>query len=406
MGLLDIFKPKSKNGLSVAPTMTGYTPMFTDFGNNIYASDIVVESIRCKANEMKKLDPRHIRLKDGRKVVVADSSIARVLQRPNELMTTADFLEKITILLELNKNSYIYPAYYWAQGGYKHYTGLYPLKPHTVTYKIDAANKYFIEMTFASGYTVTLPASDVIHWRKDYGVNDYFGGSISGGNDNRGLLDVLNTYDKLCQGVAKAMECSCQVNGIVRVNTYLSDEDTEKKRQDFVERLKNNESGILFADLKTDYTAMPRDVKLIDAETLKFFYQTIARANGASIPILNGDYTSEQKQAYYERALEPDIISLGQAMSKCMLTDREAAFGNAITLYPSAIIFMSMDQKIQYMNVAVPAGAMKRNEIREMGGFAPVEGGDDMPRGYNSLDGAAGDGKSGGEGDGKNQGSN
>ena len=109
MGLLDIFKPKSKNGLSVAPTMTGYTPMFTDFGNNIYASDIVVESIRCKANEMKKLDPRHIRLKDGRKVVVADSSIARVLQRPNELMTTADFLEKITILLELNKNSYIYP---------------------------------------------------------------------------------------------------------------------------------------------------------------------------------------------------------------------------------------------------------------------------------------------------------
>lgn len=388
MGLMDIFKPKANNGLRVAPTMTGYTPMFTDFGGNIYASDIVVESIRCKANEMKKLDPRHIREKDGRKVVVNDSSIARVLQRPNELMTTADFLEKITILLELNKNSYIYPEYYWTQGGYKYYTALHPLKPRTVTYKVDATNKMFIEMVFASGYTVTLPASDVIHWRKDYGVNDYFGGSISGGNDNRGLLGILDTYDKLCQGVAKAMECSCQVNGIVRVNTYLDDEATEKKRQDFVDRLKNNESGILFADLKTDYTAMPRDVKLIDAETLKFFYQTIARANGASIPILNGDYTAEQKQAYYERALEPDIISLGQAMTKCMITERELAYGNAITLYPSAIIFMSMEHKLQYMNVAVPAGAMKRNEIREMGGFAPVEGGDDFPRGYNSLDGA------------------
>lgn len=389
MGLLDIFKPKSKNGLSVAPTMTGFTPMFTDFGNNIYASDIVVESIRCKANEMKKLDPRHIRTKDGKQSVVHDSSIARVLKRPNEMMTTADFLEKVTILLELNKNSYIYPEYYWTQGGYKHFTGLYPLKPHTVTYKVDAAKKMFIEMTFASGYTVTLPASDVIHWRKDYGVNDYFGGSISGGNDNRGLLDVLNTYDKLCQGVAKAMECSCQVNGIVRVNTYLDDEASEAKRKEFVDKLKNNESGILFSDLKTEYTAMPRDVKLIDAETLKFFHQTIARANGASVPILNGEYTAEQKQAYYERALEADIISLGQAMTKCMLSEREFAHGNEIVLYPSDIIFMSMTHKLEYMKVAVPAGGMSVNEIRRFGGLPPVDGGDDVkPRAYNSLDGA------------------
>ena len=363
--------------------------MFTDFGNSIYASDIVVESIRCKASEMKKLDPRHIRTKDGKQTLITDSSIAQVLKHPNELMTTADFLEKISILLELNKNSYIYPEYYWTQGGTKHFIALYPLKPRSVTYKLDKGGAMFIEMEFASGYKTTLPAADVIHWRKDYGVNDYFGGSLSGGNDNGGLLSVLSTYDKLCQGVAKAMECSCQVNGIVRVNTYLNDEDQEKKQQDFVDKLKNNESGILFADLKTDYTPMQRDIKLIDAETLNFFYQTIARANGASIPILNGDYTTAQKQAYYERALEPDIISLGQAMTKCMVSKGEYARGNEIVLYPSDIIFMSMDQKIQYMNVAVPAGAMSINEIRKMGGFAPVDGGDDVkPRAYNSLDGA------------------
>lgn len=392
MGLLDVFKPKDKGGLSVAPTMTGYTPMFTDFGNNIYASDIVVESIRCKANEMKKLDPRHIRTKDGKQALVTDSSISHVLKRPNDLMTTADFLEKITILLELNKNSYIYPEYYWTKGGAKYFTALYPLKPRSVTYKIDKSNKMYLEMLFANGYKITLPASDVIHWRKDYGVNDYFGGSLSGGNDNRGLLDVLNTYDKLCQGIAKAMECSCQINGMVRVNTYLDDDSTEQKRQEFVDKLKNNESGILFTDLKTEYTAMPRDVKLVDAETLKFFYQTIARANGASVAILNGDYTPAQKQAYYERALEGDIISLGQAMTKCMISAGEFARGNEIVLYPSDIIFMSMEHKIQYMNVAVPAGGMSINEIRKFGGLAPVEGGDDVkPRAYNSLDGSAAD---------------
>ena len=75
-----------------------------------------------------------------------------------------------------------------------------------------------------------------------------------------------------------------------------------------------------------------------------------------------------------------------------MFSAREAAHGNEVVLYPSDINFMSMDQKIQYMNVAVPAGAMSVNEIRKMGGFAPVDGGDDVkPRAYNSLDGAGGE---------------
>ena len=100
-------KAKVNPGLKYAPTQTGYTPTFTDFGNNIYASDLVVQSIRCKANEFKKLRPRHIRLIDDKQTVISDSSIARVLRRPNEWMTTSEFLEKITILLELNKNVYI-----------------------------------------------------------------------------------------------------------------------------------------------------------------------------------------------------------------------------------------------------------------------------------------------------------
>ena len=112
IALLDFFrknKSKANQGLQYAPTQTGYTPTFTAFGDNIYASDLVVQSIRCKANEFKKLNPRHIRLIDNKKAVITEGSIARVLKRPNAWMTTSEFLEKITILLELNKNVYIYP---------------------------------------------------------------------------------------------------------------------------------------------------------------------------------------------------------------------------------------------------------------------------------------------------------
>lgn len=394
MALLDFFKkkkpehnPTQSPRYIYAPTMSGGVPFYSAFGDNLYASDIVVQSIRCKANEFKKLDPRHIRTIDGKQTVITDSSIARILRRPNEYMTTADFLEKITILLELNKNVYIYPAYYTTKGGEKYYTGLYPLKPDNVTYLVDSSGKYFIKLHFVNGYETILPREDIIHWRKDYGVNDYFGGSLSGGNDDRGLLRAVREYDKLCQSIAKAVECSCKINGIVRYNTYMSDEKQEAERIAFEERLAQNESGILFSDLKTEYTHLPRDVKIVDAETLKFYYDTILRASGTSLAILNGDYTKTQKEAYYEHALEADIKALGQAVSICLFSDREASFGNEVMFYPNQIVFMSMENKIAALQAGLPAGLFMKDEARELLGYAPLPNGQGqvIAQGYNSL---------------------
>lgn len=178
MGFFDFLKKKEKqSGLTHAPTMSGGLPFFSPFGESVYASDIVVQSIRCKANEFKKLDPRHIRTTDGKQLAVTDSSIARVLKRPNPFMTTADFLEKITILLELNKNVFIYPTFYLTKGGERYYTGLYPLKPSAVEYLQNESGVLFIHLQFANGYEVTLPADSVIHWRKDYGIIRCFVGS-------------------------------------------------------------------------------------------------------------------------------------------------------------------------------------------------------------------------------------
>ena len=390
MALFDFLKPKKKaTQMQPVPTMTGAAPFYSSFGESVYASDLVVQSIRCKANEFKKLDLRHIRTSDGRQQTITDSSIARVLKRPNPWMTEADFLEKITILLELNRNVFIYPTYYMTRGGEKYYTGLYPLKPSAVEYLQDNNGALFIHFNFANGFETTLPAADVIHWRKDYGVNDYFGGGAFGNNDNAGLLTMLQRYDMLTQSIAKALECSCQINGVVKYNTYNDDDAKKAEREKFEKALSENKSGLLFTDNKMEYTPMPRDVKLVDAETLKFFHDAILRANGTSLAILSGDYSKAQKEAYYEHALEADIKALGQAMSRCIFSDREAAFGNEVVAFPNDIQFMSMENKIAYMQVAVPAGAMSVNQILKMGGFPPIEGGDDIrPRGFNSLDGS------------------
>ena len=387
MGIFDFWRKKEKpKGLIYAPTNTGNAPFYTSFGENIYASDIIVQSIRCKANEFKKLDPRHIRTTNGAQTVVNDSSIARVLKRPNEYMTMSDFLEKITILLELTKNVFIYPMWYKTKGGERYYTGLYPLKPCEVWYLSDDAGALYIKLRFANGYETTLPADSVIHWRKDYGVNDYFGGGMFGGNDNAGLLTMLERYDQLTQSIAKALEVSCTVNALLKVNTYSETDALKTKREQFEADLKANKSGILVTDLSSEFQTIPHDIKLVDADTLKFFHDTILRANGTPLCILNGDYTKSQKEAYYEHALEADIKGLGQAMSRVIFSDREASFGNEIVLYPNDISFMSMENKLSALQIGLPAGIFTKNEARELLGYAPIEGGDVMPRGYNEID--------------------
>lgn len=387
MGLLDFFKNRKNRKLMLAPTMTGRRPSYSSFSDSLYAFDIVMQSIRCKANEFKKLDPRHVRTTNGAQSVISDSSIAQVLRRPNEYMTQAEFLEKITVLLELNKNVFIYPTYYVTKGGEKYYTGLYPLKPTETSYMVDEAGRYFVNLRFANGYETTVPRDEIIHWRKDYGANEYFGGNAYGAGSNTELLRTLQAYDQLCESIARAVDCSCKVNGIVEYNSYMSDDKLSTEQAEFNKRLENNEGGILFTDLKLKYTPLDRDIKVVDAETLKFFYQTITRANGTSLAILDGDYTKSQKEAYYEHALEADIKALGQAISMVVFSKREASFGNEIILYPNDITFMSMENKIAYMQVAVPAGALSVNQILAMGGFPPIEGGDTIrPRGYNELD--------------------
>ena len=67
MAFFDFLKKKEKpvKTAEFAPTYNSTLPFYTSFGDSIYKSDIVVQSIRCKANEFRKLEPRHIRA-DGK----------------------------------------------------------------------------------------------------------------------------------------------------------------------------------------------------------------------------------------------------------------------------------------------------------------------------------------------------
>lgn len=375
MGWLDKLKRRPPKSQRLAQQLNGYTPIFSQFGTNIYASDVVQQAVKCIVDEMKKLNPTHVRY-NGNDPVPVNGNIQKILNNPNPLMTTSEFLEKIMWLLLLNYNAFILPTYYvWTDKNgeeQRAYDGLYPLKPTQVDFIEDGSGQLYVKMRFENNFETTIKYDNIIHIRYNYSVNEYMGGDVSGQPDHGPLLNTLELNNTLLQGIAKAMKASYAVNGVVKYNTMLDDGKTEIALQELEGKLKNSESGFLPLDLKAEFTPLERKVQLVDEATLKFIDEKILRNWGVPLSILTGDYTKAQYEAFYQKTLEPLIISISQAFTKKLFTDGQKSFGNVIKLYPRDLIFMTVEQTLQMVNILANTGSIYENEKRVAFGLRPL----------------------------------
>ena len=376
-GIFDKLFHKAPKERKFAPNINGWLPAYTSFGSDIYASDVVQQALKCIVDEIKKLNPQHVRYVNSDPIPVNNSTIQAVLNEPNEIMTTSEFFEKITWLLLMNYNVFIIPVYdVWNDektgAERRNYRALYPIQPTTINFIEDNSGRLFVQFFFANGYDTTIPYSDCIHWKYNYSVNTYMGGDLTGNPDHGPLLKTLQLNEDLRQGIAKAMQASYSINGVIKYNTLIDDGTMQKNLAEFENKLQNNASGFLPIDLKADVTPFKREIELVDSDTLKFIDEEILRNFGVPLNILTGAYTKEDYEAFYQKSLEPLIKSLSQAITKKVFTSREKAFGNRVELYPKELIFMSVSQTLEMVNTLAPTGAMYENEKRVALGLRPL----------------------------------
>lgn len=375
MGIFSKLFRKSNEKYKYVDTMNGYVPIFSQFGEDVYKSDAVQQCVNCIVQEMGKLRPCHIR-ENGRDSTAVVGDIQTVLNNPNPLMTTSDFLEKITWQLFFNYNSFIIPTFYTWVGEdgtlRRHFDGLYPVQPSFVDFIEDGSGEMFVKLHFANNYETTIRYSDVIHIRHKFSVNEFMGGNESGQPDNEALLKTLDLNDTMLQGVAKAMKASFAVNAVVKYDTLLDDGTVDANIKELEKKLRNNESGILGLDTKGSFSPIDRKIKLVDADTLKFIDEKILRNYGVSLPILTGDYTTAQYEAFYQKTLEPLIIKISQAFTKTLFTSRERSFGNKIKFFPKDLVFMSTQETLEMIRLLGDSGALFENEKRVFLGLQPL----------------------------------
>ena len=212
----------------IAKFLDGTMPVFSQFGQDIYASDLVQMAVDAIATEVSKLQPKHIRVDAQEMQTVPQSALNRLFKfSPNPLMTTKDFLEKIVWLLYRNYNVFIYPMYDVATDSRgaqtREYRALDPLDPVLATFLQDSTGRLFVELAFASSDKITVPYADIIHLRKRFSANTVMGGGLNGQPDNRALLKVLTVNDTILQGLDKAVRATLGVRGILSMKTMMDE---------------------------------------------------------------------------------------------------------------------------------------------------------------------------------------
>lgn len=350
--------------------LNGEMPVFSSFGNNVYASDLVKICIDRVATHCSKLQPKHIRIdSETGKQTVVKSGLERLLKcMPNPFMTTSEFIYKIITLLLLDSNVFIYPLY--ENGSIK---GLYPLRPMQVDLLENKYGDMYIKFYFANGYTAEMPYYKVIHLRQFFGVNEFMGD-----DDNKDLLRTLQTNQTIIEGIGKGIESSFQIRGILKINTVLAEEDQQKQIEEFESKMTNSKSGILPMDLKGEYIDLKIDPKIVDKDTLDFIQNKILNRYGVSVPIFNNCYTEEEFNSFYESRIEPLAIMCSQGFTARLFTERERDMGNQVEFYSSRLQYASWATKVNAIKELMPLMVFRLDDALNLLGMPPAEEGGDI----------------------------
>lgn len=343
------------------------------FNKEAYEQDVVRAVIDCIATHAAKAEALHVILdKDGRvKELKRNSPYVKLLnQKPNPLMTGYDMKYKLIAQLQDKTTAMCYVKW----------NGMMP----EMMIPIPFNNFEICEVT-GGGYAVqfldywgvqrALMVEDVVILRKFYNRREV------SGDGNEPLLSGLEMLQASNDGLISALTVSNKVRGLIKQKkAMLASADVQKSQDEFAARFQDaaENGGIVGIDAMEEYTPLNVSAWSANAAQMKEVRESILRYWRISESILRSDYTEAQWQSFYESIIEPLLIQMGQAFTNVCFTQTERDHGNRIIFNTSVLMNTAMTTKVSIITASREIGLFTRNELREMFGYSPIEGGDEI----------------------------
>lgn len=350
--------------------MSGYTPVFRAFGNDPYSSDVVRSAIHAIATNAAKLKPKHIRrTKDG--ITHVNGPLEKLLSiRPNELMSSFDFIYKIVTQLYLNNNAFVFIKY----GPTGQVEAFYPVEASHIEL-VESQDILFVKFQFSNGKKIVAPYEDFVHLRRFFAKSDLFGESNA-----EALLPTLELVKTADEGIINAVKSSAFLRGLLKFTGMLKDKDIRANRDSFVKDYMDvtNNGGIAALDSKSEYVELKNDPKMVDSKQLDLIQDKVYRYFNINKAIITSDYKEDQWNAFYESVLEPIAIQLSLEFTSKLFTSGQQGSGNEIIFEANRLAYASNTTKFSMIRDLMPLGILSKNEAREILNLSAIDGGDEF----------------------------
>lgn len=354
------------------------TVVFSSFGKDVTASDIVKTAIHRVAEEVSKCNIKSaVEMQNPHRVTIADDDInAVLLSRVNPLCGLKDFLYKVAYITLVNRNCFVYWAYDEVpikntEAVRRVTRGFYPIECANVKlYYLDGEMR--AELSARDGGVVfDLPYSDLIHVRLGYGANPYLGGDASGRADFRALLGNLQTLNVIKEAIPKSLEAALSLKGVLSMKTLADADKKEITREEFENHLFDSKYGIVATDYEADFQPINISTQDIPSNVLSFLRDEILSPFGVSLPIYLGKYTDDEYTAFYQTAVEGLLLEIAEAMKITLFTPRQIAYGRTIKYYDKIVQSLSFARRQEIAEMTKDDALLSRDERRELLGYDP-----------------------------------
>ena len=337
-------------------TLTAYAPIFTSWGGNIYGNDLIRAAIDAVARHCSKLT---ININGSAKPGLR----ARLLKAPNEWQTWAQFLYRLSTILDVQCAAFIVPVI----GEYGEITGIYPILP-SMSELVSYNGEPYIRYSFTNGDTAAISLYEVgIMTRFQY-TDDFMG-------EGNGALDMtMQLIMMQNQGITEAVKNSNTFRFMARVGNMVKPGDVAKERARFNrENLENGGGGLLlfpkqYEDIhqitSTSYTVNADQMKQIQSSVFDYF--------GVNEEVLQNRAIGDAWSAFYEGRIEPFAIQLSEVLTRMLYTMRERGQGNEVYFSSNRLQYMSNADKLNVTSGMADRGLMTRNELREIWNLPPL----------------------------------
>ena len=290
---------------------------------------------------------------------------------PNEFQTWSQYLYRLSTILDNQNNAFIVPVL----NEYGEITGTFPVLPSRCEIVLVGEVPY-LKYTFQTGDKAAIELSKCGIMTKFQYTDDFFGES------NGALVPTMELIHAQNQGIKEGITNGATFRFLAQIDNFTKAADLRKEANRFSNEFFAGDDGgglLLFPNTYKNIQQLNSKPYVPDAEQMKAIEKNVFDYFGVNEKILQNSATDEEMDAYFNGAIEPFMIQLGEVLSKMLFSWRERSIGNKVLVTANRLQYMSIAHKITLAQQMGDRGMITINEARELLNYPPLKDGDKAP---------------------------